>query len=1068
VPQYLSPDVYIEEIDTGSKPIAGVGTSVGGMLGMAERGPVNIPIQLGSIADYKYWFGGHLDPETFVGQTCFLPHAVEGFFNNGGRELYVVRVLEESVATFAATQLFGVAATGAVPTELIAATATSPSTSLIYVLDDSQLTAGSPWVQVGDGSASDFAQRIAPAGTANDIVLRLPLVYGYDNALATTVSVDNFAVPAPVAGTYHLQSDVALGSSFVVLDNGAGIAADTLLRLGTAGLDEEYAFATAAAVQVTTTPASYQVTLAAPTQVFHPMGTGPNTLDVLSAPGAPLNHTNLASPGSTTAGGAMTPGATVIFVADRTGFAAGNLVRVSDGTHAEVRAFGSLSTVPLSTPAYQACAPGMTVQGVTLADYSAATPAGAANDKSLSVSAVAGSVVLVLDDRSGLAVGNLVRIGFATDPTREFIQIAALPNMPVSGPAPGQVLLAAPLAAARALPSQIHLQVTPAPGTGPVVAPALPAARGATSLVVTDATGLATGTIVRITADGVNFDYKMLSGPPALAAPAPISLNASLANPHLAGDPVVIRAPLLQVNALDQGAWGNRLRVAVEAGPPLVQSTIASFQDATHLRLLSGNGVEAGTVLAVTDPVGTITNLKVIAIDRQSNFLITLDASTPLPVSVTVGNAVTSLEFQIDVFLLRQPDPAVPSRNNTLLDFEVFTQLSMDPRHSRHIDKVIGTTWVPGLSPPVDDEGTPLRKSDMRPEGASWYIRIHDEETVAANKLAIRPGPVALTDTLATGGVQAARMPLVGGDDGIAAVTASTYVGSDDVEPELRSGIHCFRNQEDISILCVPGRTEATVQGALITLTENLQYRFAVLDGPQPPDDQITDAQLQRQQFDTKYAAIYHPWLVIPDPFPTNLAAIANYPIPPSGHVMGVYARVDAQRGVHKAPANEFVNGITGLQRKLNKSEQDVLNPYPVNINVIRDFTSDNRGLRVYGARVMTSDPDWKYVNVRRLLNFIEQSLNQGLQWVVFEPNDSALWARVRRTITLFLTQVWRSGALQGTKPDQGFFVNCGPDTMTETDQQNGLLIAVIGVAPVYPAEFVVVRIGLWTGSANT
>ncbi len=495
MPQYLSPDVYIEEIDTGSKPIEGVSTSVAGMLGMAERGPVNIPIQLGSIADYKYWFGGYLDPETFVGQTCFLPHAVEGFFNNGGQELYVVRVLEESVATFAATQLFGVAATAAVPTELIASTATSPSTSLIYVLDDSELTTGSPWVQVGNGSASDFAQRIAPTGTANDIVLRLPLVYGYDNTLGTTVAVDNFAVPAPVAGTYHLQADVALGSSFIVLDNDAGIAANTLLRLGTAGFDEEYVFATGPAVQVTTTPATYQVTLAAPTQVFHPMGTGPNTIDVLSALGAPLNHTNLAPPGSTTAGGAMTPGATVIFVANRTGFAAGNLVRVSDGTHTEVRAFGTLATRAAvdraSLPGL--CRPSMTDARRPSTDFSAATPAGAANDKSLTANAAAGSVVLVLDDRSGLAVGDVLRIGFASDPTREFIQIAALPNMPVSGPAPGQVLLAAPLAAARSLPSQIHLQVTPAPGTGPVVAPALPAVQGATSLVITDATGL-TGT----------------------------------------------------------------------------------------------------------------------------------------------------------------------------------------------------------------------------------------------------------------------------------------------------------------------------------------------------------------------------------------------------------------------------------------------------------------------------------------------------------------------------------------------------------------------------------------------
>jgi len=258
------------------------------------------------------------------------------------------------------------------------------------------------------------------------------------------------------------------------------------------------------------------------------------------------------------------------------------------------------------------------------------------------------------------------------------------------------------------------------------------------------------------------------------------------------------------------------------------------------------------------------------------------------------------------------------------------------------------------------------------------------------------------------------------------------------------------------------------MQEALITHCELLRYRFAVLDGPPPPKDTLNDVQTQRQQFDTKYAALYHPWFLIPDPFPTNLANIANYAIPPSGHVVGIYARTDIDRGVHKAPANEVVAGILGLQRTLNKGEQDILNPYPVNINVTRDFRHNERGIRIFGARVITSDPDWKYVNVRRLLIFIEDSIDRGLQWVVFEPNAEPLWARVTRVIKNFLTVVWRNGALEGTKPEEAFFVKCDRTTMTQTDIDNGRLICVIGVAPVKPAEFVIIRIGLFTAHADT
>jgi phage tail sheath protein FI len=201
---------------------------------------------------------------------------------------------------------------------------------------------------------------------------------------------------------------------------------------------------------------------------------------------------------------------------------------------------------------------------------------------------------------------------------------------------------------------------------------------------------------------------------------------------------------------------------------------------------------------------------------------------------------------------------------------------------------------------------------------------------------------------------------------------------------------------------------------------------------------------------DSKYAAFYYPWITIIDPV-TNV----NKLIPPGGHVAGVYARSDSERGVHKAPANEVLQGAVDLQINLTKGEQDVLNPRGV--NCIRAFVG--RGIRIWGARTASSDPSWKYLNVRRLFIFIEKSIDLGTQWVVFEPNDEKLWARVKQTISQFLVGVWKDGALMGTTQDEAFFVKCDRTTMTQDDIDNGRLIILIGVAPVKPAEFVIFRI---------
>ncbi|HEX6158602.1 MAG TPA: phage tail sheath C-terminal domain-containing protein [Thermoanaerobaculia bacterium] len=301
------------------------------------------------------------------------------------------------------------------------------------------------------------------------------------------------------------------------------------------------------------------------------------------------------------------------------------------------------------------------------------------------------------------------------------------------------------------------------------------------------------------------------------------------------------------------------------------------------------------------------------------------------------------------------------------------------------------------------------------------------------------------------------KFQLAGGTDGSAPVD-NDYRGTGD--PGDRTGIKALEDIDAISIIAAPGNIDEDVQGALIEQCERLKDRFAILDSALTAD--VTTVKTQRNKFDTKYAAIYYPSLRIFDPVSGN-----TIDCPPSGHMAGIYARVDTERGVHKAPANEIVRGAVDFTRRINKETHDLLNPSPTNINVFRDFRADGRGLRIWGARVMTSDTAWKYINVRRLFLFLEESIDEGTQWVVFEPNDEPLWARVRQSITAFLTRVWRDGALQGATPEEAFFVKCDRTTMTQDDLDNGKLICLVGVAPVKPAEFVIIRISQFTASAE-
>lgn len=272
------------------------------------------------------------------------------------------------------------------------------------------------------------------------------------------------------------------------------------------------------------------------------------------------------------------------------------------------------------------------------------------------------------------------------------------------------------------------------------------------------------------------------------------------------------------------------------------------------------------------------------------------------------------------------------------------------------------------------------------------------------------------------------------------------YIGKDN-GPGARTGLKCFEEIDEISLVAAPGIISAAVQDALLTHCENRKDRFAILDSPETVQGGVDKLPRPR---DSKYGAYYFPWIQVYDPERGNVY------IPPSGHVAGVYARTDNERGVHKAPANEIVRGALGLRYQVSRGEQDILNPR--GINCIR--LMQGNGIRIWGARTLSSDPSWRYINVRRLFIMVETSIERATQWVVFEPNDFRLWKRVVRTIASFLTLVWRQGALMGETPEKAFFVKCDEETNPPEVIDVGQLIVEVGLAPVKPAEFVIFRIG--------
>jgi phage tail sheath protein FI len=397
---------------------------------------------------------------------------------------------------------------------------------------------------------------------------------------------------------------------------------------------------------------------------------------------------------------------------------------------------------------------------------------------------------------------------------------------------------------------------------------------------------------------------------------------------------------------------------------------------------------------------------------------------------------------------------------------EPFGEFDVDPRSSRALSQTFMAV------PPTRELflTTPLAMIVPTDFGAG------DELAAAIIRELFWPVlPTLSEDNVALARRQVSFM-LAGGRDGDLP-TSANYAGDPATFADLitppdsvntpKNGLLAFEAVEDISIIAAPGSSALyqdqqqqdrafSIQNEVINHCEQMRYRVAILDVP--PDQLITGALAFRNRRESKYAAMYYPWIIVADPFTGN-----RLKLPPSGNMAGIYARNDIEHAVFKTPANEVVRMAIDFEQRLNKAQQEALNPNGV--NCLRFF--DGRGFLVWGGRTISTDSEWKYLSVRRYFAYLERSIDRGTQWVVFENNGPQLWDNVRRTIEDFLLNEWKSGGLLGAKPEQAYFVRCDRSTMTQNDLDNGRLVCLIGIAPVKPAEFVIFRIGQWTASAN-
>ncbi len=456
---------------------------------------------------------------------------------------------------------------------------------------------------------------------------------------------------------------------------------------------------------------------------------------------------------------------------------------------------------------------------------------------------------------------------------------------------------------------------------------------------------------------------------------------------------------LLTVKAKNPGSWGNKIQITLNSVKrhkiQLLEETDSGY------KAKSVDGLREGDIIEFN---GTYTRIKTI-MDK------TLTFEDDLPKDAVDANIIPENVLYVVTFdmIVRYGD-----------DLERYTDLTFNPASPLYVgSKLAGSEIVDVEVTPMEDAGDPVEA-----------ILGDGEES----------GSFFLED---------------GADGSVSEVNAGTFIGQDN-GPGKRTGLQAFVENNNVSMLAVPGVTIPEVVVSLVGHCENQKNRFAVIDMPKDyykPIDLIN----YRSMIDSTYAAMYHPWIEVFDPSSNK----ADF-VPPSGAIMGVYARTDQTRGVHKAPANETVF-CSGLKTNYTNEEQDILNPE--GINLIRALPG--QGIRVWGARTASTNATFKYVNVRRLFIYVEESIKANTNWVVFEPNDATLWQRVQLSVSGFLDGLWRNGMLAGDSPSSSYFVEIGTSTMSRDDIMNGRLICNVGIAPSRPAEFVIFRVTQFTAESG-
>jgi uncharacterized protein len=378
---------------------------------------------------------------------------------------------------------------------------------------------------------------------------------------------------------------------------------------------------------------------------------------------------------------------------------------------------------------------------------------------------------------------------------------------------------------------------------------------------------------------------------------------------------------------------------------------------------------------------------------------------------------------------------------------EVYDELSLAPGHPRFIGNVLGVA------------------ATSRADGLQRTFALDVGDSVNALALHGALFPSGRTTGNQAEGLSAVHTLTGGTDGGEPSVGVPTDPGT------YAAALEQLRGLEDVSIIAAPGHSsfEASnyrnIQGALIAHASLPRaYRIAVLDTP--ANRLPSEAREERARIDSTRAAMYYPWVTVANPLarPGRDDIAKEISLPPSSFLCGIYARNDVEQGVSKAPANEVVRGALRFESDVNFAQNQLLNP--LGVNCLRFFPG--RGYRVWGARTAGSDPEIKYVNVRRYLIYLEASIDRGIQWAVFENNGPRLWNNVRETIEAFLYNEWVSNNLLGANPKEAFFVRCDRSTMTQNDLDNGRLICLVGAALLKPAEFVIIRIGQKTADARS